>query len=168
MLLRYRARGEIKLREYKSPFLFRETRETSVYLIFLNPFVKSQTSNSMSEIEEASVPLPTAQVESVGAGISLLRPLSRRGYGPGLLLILPDAHSSVPLQELQEKGTPPPLYKWAEEGYTVAEALTSALKDASTPSEILKLAFASLQSQETCNPEGVIGLICESKIYPRS
>ncbi|KAJ5341706.1 hypothetical protein N7541_010830 [Penicillium brevicompactum] len=114
----------------------------------------------MSEIEEASVPLPTAQVESVGAGISLLRPLSRRGYGPGLLLILPDAQSLVPLKDLQEKGTPPPLYKWAEEGYTVAEVLTSALKDASTPSETVKLAFTSLQSQETCKPEGGIGLIC--------
>ena len=44
-------------------------------------------------------------------------PLSRRGRGPGLILLLDPYHGSPKTLD------PPPLQKWAEEGYAVAQVL---------------------------------------------
>ncbi|KAB8268090.1 LEA domain protein [Aspergillus minisclerotigenes] len=112
----------------------------------------------MSDISEPPVPLPAAQVESIRDGISLLPPLSRRGRGPGLILILPDGHSGVNREALEKNGTPPPLSKWAEEGYVVVEILTSALQSA--PSEALNTGFLSIQRQKDFTSDGGVGLIC--------
>ncbi len=45
----------------------------------------------MSSMEnEIEVALPTAELKDLVTGITLLPPLSRRGYGPGLIIILPN------------------------------------------------------------------------------
>ncbi|KAE8152548.1 hypothetical protein BDV25DRAFT_127879 [Aspergillus avenaceus] len=86
----------------------------------------------MSDISEPPVPLPAAQVESIKDGISLLPPLSRRA--------------------LEKNGTPPPISKWAEEGYVVVEILTSALQSA--PSEALNTGLLSIQRQKDFTSDG--------------
>ena len=62
-------------------------------------------------------PLPTPQLEQPLPSVSLLLPLSRRGTGPGLILLLPDLGQNI---LLIENGIPSPLVKWAEESYVVA------------------------------------------------
>ena len=65
--------------------------------------------------------LPNAPRIDLHPNLSLQPPLSRRGHGPGLILIdpgydLPDFPSAeAPSTTLD----PAPQYKWAEEGYAV-------------------------------------------------
>lgn len=66
--------------------------------------------------------LPTAQRPSapcvqVTQDISIQPPLSRRGTGPGLVLIV---SAALDLGSHEKTLDPPPLKKWAEEGYAVA------------------------------------------------
>ncbi|RSL59945.1 hypothetical protein CEP54_007036 [Fusarium duplospermum] len=68
-----------------------------------------------ADITKPPAPLPTAQLKLIKSGISLLPPLSRRGHGPGLILL---AHSSADPLRI-DQGVPSELIKWAEEGYTV-------------------------------------------------
>ncbi|GAA5874823.1 hypothetical protein JCM8547_005251 [Rhodosporidiobolus lusitaniae] len=78
-------------------------------------------------------PLPSAQSVDLAPNVKLQPPLSRRGHGPGLVIVIPspiapsdegkDGGSAE--QEEQEKMRklldPPPLQKWAEEGYAVLQ-----------------------------------------------
>jgi carboxymethylenebutenolidase len=50
--------------------------------------------------------------------ITLQSPLSRRGHGPGLVLVV-DHYAA--LDESATNLDPPPLQKWAEEGFAVAQ-----------------------------------------------
>ncbi|PGH35276.1 carboxymethylenebutenolidase [[Emmonsia] crescens] len=69
-------------------------------------------------IQEDPVPLPSAPPKQLSPNLTLQPPLSRRGHGPGLLLVLPD---NMVLDKTKETLDPPPLQKWAEEGYSVVE-----------------------------------------------
>ncbi|PGG97073.1 hypothetical protein AJ79_09346 [Helicocarpus griseus UAMH5409] len=72
----------------------------------------------MDPQEEEPAPLPSAPPKQLGPNLTLQPPLSRRGHGPGLLLLLPD---NIVLDKSKETLDPPPLQKWAEEGYAVVE-----------------------------------------------
>jgi carboxymethylenebutenolidase len=62
----------------------------------------------------SSAPQPQAETPY----LSLQPPLSRRGKGPGLILVL-DHYALI---ERSEKYLdPPPLQKWAEEGFAVVQ-----------------------------------------------
>lgn len=50
--------------------------------------------------------------------ITLQSPLSRRGHGPGLVLVV---NHYAALDESATSLDPPPLQKWAEEGFAVAQ-----------------------------------------------
>lgn len=68
------------------------------------------------------MPLPSAPVVALAPNASLQPPLSRRGHGPGIVILdpgyeLPSLPSAEPPAETID---PPPQYKWAEEGYAVA------------------------------------------------
>ncbi|KAK6379086.1 hypothetical protein LTS17_006790 [Exophiala oligosperma] len=109
---------------------------------------------------EPPVTLPTAELSKVGEHISLLPPLSRRGKGPGLILVLPQNTPAYP-----EGGTvcvnqtPPPLLKWAEEGFAVVEVREPAFKSASGAQEAIAKAVAALERCDKCNENDGIGLI---------
>ena len=113
---------------------------------------------AQSEVEEPGN-LPVPDLLQISDGISLLSPLSRRGYGPGLILILPD---STPLYEqggtLCLDGVPPPLLKWAEEGFAVVEIRQQALQDGHEK-EALTRAVTALKDCSKCKEEGGIGII---------
>ena len=55
--------------------------------------------------------------------LTLQPPLSRRGRGPGLILLL---DPTQPYHRSTKTLDPPPLQKWAEEGYAVAQVLFPA------------------------------------------
>ncbi|ODH45814.1 hypothetical protein GX48_08100 [Paracoccidioides brasiliensis] len=75
------------------------------------------------DIQEVPVPLPSAPPKHLGPNITLQPPLSRRGHGPGLLLVLPDG---MVADKTKQTLDPPPLQKWAEEGYAVVEVRAPA------------------------------------------
>ncbi|EGE80311.1 carboxymethylenebutenolidase [Blastomyces dermatitidis ATCC 18188] len=68
--------------------------------------------------QEPPVFLPSAPPQPLRQNVTLQPPLSRRGHGPGLFLLLP---SNIALDKTTETLDPPPPQKWAEEGYAVVE-----------------------------------------------
>lgn len=69
---------------------------------------------------------PSAKPISVATDITLQPPLSRRGEGPGLLLIVPKNYNGRDLADVHKTLDPEPLQKWAEEGFAVAEVRVEA------------------------------------------
>ena len=70
--------------------------------------------------DEQPVPLPSAPLQTLSEtpSIVLQPPLTRRGTGPGLIIILPPSLAFQP----NPKGKPldpEPVQKWAEEGFAV-------------------------------------------------
>lgn len=70
-------------------------------------------------IEETPVPLPSAPVVQLADSLTLQPPLTRRGHGPGLVILVP-AYEICPV-EAAKSLDPPPLQKWAEEGFAVVQ-----------------------------------------------
>nr|WNZ75626.1 hypothetical protein [Trichoderma harzianum] len=69
---------------------------------------------------ESAPPLPSAPSSVLGPSSVLQPPLSRRGSGPGIVLVLPSPSTIPPLGPDAEKPLDPePLLKWAEEGFAV-------------------------------------------------
>ena len=108
------------------------------------------------ERKPSSAPLPNAPCVRVNSRITIQPPLSRRGFGPGLLLVVDEALS---LERHDKTLDPPPLLKWAEEGYAVAQILAP-----STPGSLgenLGVALAELKKLESCQPRDKLSLIGE-------
>lgn len=96
--------------------------------------------------------LPVPKVLELEHGIALLAPLSRRGHGPGLIVLVPDfTRHSIAIDD----GVPSPALKWAEESYTVIEIRQSALDREGS----LEKAISALNQHEKCVPKNVIGLV---------
>ncbi|KAH8733006.1 hypothetical protein GQ44DRAFT_745239 [Phaeosphaeriaceae sp. PMI808] len=93
--------------------------------------------------------------QQISPHITLQPPLSRRGTGPGLILVL----DHYALTEQSEKHLdPPPLQKWAEEGFAVVQLLVPG-----NPEEggefPLKRVLDVLKGCEGCEFEKGVGLI---------
>ncbi|KAF9569437.1 NTF2-like protein [Agrocybe pediades] len=66
---------------------------------------------------EAPVSLPSAPLITLAPNVVLQPPLSRRGTGPGIIVILPE---NIELSTSSTKPLDPePVLKWAEEGFAV-------------------------------------------------
>ncbi|KAF2622795.1 hypothetical protein BU25DRAFT_415040 [Macroventuria anomochaeta] len=77
----------------------------------------------MGEAKPSSPPVaPTSypSPQQISPHLALQPPLSRRGKGPGLILVL-DHYALIEASE--QHLDPPPLQKWAEEGFAVAQVL---------------------------------------------
>ncbi|KAI8958327.1 carboxymethylenebutenolidase [Daldinia sp. FL1419] len=82
-------------------------------------------------------------------------PLSRKGSGPGLLLLV---DAELDLRKHDKTLDPPPLYKWAEEGFAVAQFKVTK------PSERLlhdgiREALSALRTMPSCDQIRNIGII---------
>lgn len=97
-------------------------------------------------------PVKPMKPEQVAEGVTIVRPLSRKGTGPGLIVLVPYSDSETPLEI--EDGIPSPRMKWAEEGYCVAEIRPHASSNA------LKTAVTKLLETHECSPKEKMGLIC--------
>lgn len=109
-----------------------------------------------NDITKPPPPLPTTQLTELEPGLSILLPLSRRGDGPGLLVLVPDTDKPLAIVD----GVPSQLIKWAEEGYTVVQIQKRALI-AGAP-EALAKAIQALERCDKCTPKEKIGLVGES------
>lgn len=99
-------------------------------------------------------PLPTPHLSHVGTGISLLEPLSRRGNGPGMIILNPGSESPESSLTIKDY-VPSPLIKWAEEGYAVVQIQPAALDSGEKP---LKLAIDALKQNDKCD-QGKVGIV---------
>ncbi|KAH7086725.1 hypothetical protein FB567DRAFT_526108 [Paraphoma chrysanthemicola] len=91
----------------------------------------------------------------VSPHITLQAPLSRRGKGPGLVLVL----DHYALTEKSEKHLdPPPLQKWAEEGFAVVQLLVPGKVEDGGEFPLEK-ALRVLKECEACEFEKGVGLI---------
>ena len=111
----------------------------------------------MGDNSQSPPALPSPRLQQLDSGLVLLEPLSRKGSGPGLIILTPDSHSTDKLEI--KNGVPSALLKWAEEGYTVIEITKTVLvKDP----QILSQAITILSSNDKCQPKGPYGLIGKS------
>ena len=88
-------------------------------------------------------------------GVSLLRPLSRLGTGPGMIILTHNYDDVLAIKE----GVPSPLIKWAEEGYAVIEIQAKALRTGT--GHIIKAAVEALRNCAKCEPKDKVGLVGE-------
>ncbi len=129
--------------------------------------------------EETPVPLPSAPIIRLAGNATLQPPLSRRGYGPGLVVITPEDPLSpserVP-RDKRENGNesdsrniktldPLPQKKWAEEGYAVVQLNPRGGEQGEGEWDIataLGQAIGALETLEACNVGDRFGLIGKS------
>lgn len=110
-------------------------------------------------------PVPPQQPEKIAEGITLLRPLSRKGHGPGLIILAPppaqnDNNPTTSTPEIQN-GIPSLRMKWAEEGYCVVQIQPHASSSSSSSSSsVLQIAVQALQACAECEPKEKMGIIC--------
>ena len=120
-----------------------------------------------SEANPPAAPPSFPEPQTISTHITLQAPLSRRGKGPGLVLVL----DHYALTERSEKHLdPPPLQKWAEEGYAVVQLLVPG-KVGDGGEFPLKKALEVLKGCDGCEYEKDVGLICKScnpLTYPRA
>ncbi|EHA47811.1 hypothetical protein MGG_09427 [Pyricularia oryzae 70-15] len=109
--------------------------------------------STYSDISKPAPPLPTTNLKSIGSGVSLLAPLSRRGHGPGIILLVPDHEDQLTISQ----GVPSLLVKWAEEGYAVVEIQRKALEGDAAAA--VSLAVDGLAGCEACQPKDKIGVV---------
>ncbi|XWW93355.1 hypothetical protein V2A60_001288 [Cordyceps javanica] len=112
-----------------------------------------------ADISKPPAPLPSAQLQKLTLGISLQPPLTRRGFGPGLIIL-------TTVHEYDEKVThrddaPTPVLKWAEEGYTVVQISAAAI-ETSNADQVFSVAMDALEKSDTCQPKGNVGVVCYS------
>ncbi|ORY51769.1 hypothetical protein BCR35DRAFT_310685 [Leucosporidium creatinivorum] len=123
---------------------------------------------------ERPVALPSAPLVTLASNVSLQPPLTHRGSGPGLVLLLPPLPTEGSLEAQQPKGwkkplDPPPQYKWAEEGYAVLEMVVArdAVGDASGAWDLkrtLAEGVQKLQELKECEGEHIGVVVYEPTI----
>ena len=106
---------------------------------------------------EERTPLPSAKAIVVSPDIVIQPPLTRRGHGPGLVLLVP---SGLDLRGHEKTLDPPPLQKWAEEGYAVAQ-ITLTEGGGEKFQGHLKEVIGALEKLKDCDSVEKIGVICE-------
>lgn len=109
------------------------------------------------------VALPSAQAFAVSETITIQPPLTRRGHGPALIILVP---TGLDVGHAAKTIDPPPLQKWAEEGFTVAQ-IQVADSSASTLKDNLRQALDACSSLKDCDEGPSIGLVCEYHQSPR-
>ena len=98
---------------------------------------------------------PSAHCFEVTPQLSIQPPLSRRGNGPGLVLVV---SAALDLSRHDKTLDPPPLRKWAEEGYAVAQILVNdGVADVAGQ---LGTAVAELEKLPECSGDnfGLVGM----------
>ena len=93
--------------------------------------------------------------KSLSPNMTLQRPLSRCGRGPGLVLLRPASHA--PCNDQNTGLDPAPLQKWAEESYAVVQI---TLDESQSLRERVDQAVAELRSLPECDQEklGLLGM----------
>ncbi|KAF5714330.1 carboxymethylenebutenolidase [Fusarium mundagurra] len=114
----------------------------------------------MSENNFSAPPvLPATRLRNPTASLTILEPLSRRGFGPGLIILVSETGRATSDTLRIDGCVPSPLMKWAEEGYTVAEITEAGLAN---PGEAVSQALKELDAMKSTEPKNVVGVIAYS------
>ncbi|KAI1815125.1 hypothetical protein GGS20DRAFT_545096 [Poronia punctata] len=111
--------------------------------------------------DETPVALPSAPLIKVTGNASLQPPLTRRGDGPGLIIVVPgprDRYGNVTPGILD----PLPQKKWAEEGYAVVQIISENISHEKAIWDIqttIGFAIVALGGLDTCSVKDRYGLI---------
>ncbi|OCK84696.1 carboxymethylenebutenolidase [Lepidopterella palustris CBS 459.81] len=110
------------------------------------------------DANEDPVPLPNAAPIQISPEITIQPPLSRRGHGPGLLIVVDP--ESMPLVKSDKFLDPPPMQKWAEEGFAVAQ-IVAPLPSRYELDKVIALdsAMGALKDLSQCDGIDGLGLI---------
>jgi carboxymethylenebutenolidase len=115
----------------------------------------------MSETSETikSLSLPAAPAISVSPAVTVQPPLSRAGKGPALIILVnQDAATKASIDSID----PPPLQKWAEESFVVAQLdlynLQTSFKDT------LSDTISFIKDLPSFDGNEKFGVICSSYI----
>lgn len=111
--------------------------------------------------------IPNAQPIQISKEITIQAPLTRRGTGPGLILLVPSSrlvevanHMSRGVSRRSTKALDPePLKKWAEEGYAVAQI--AWYTNMGNLSAVVGQAIVELGKMKECEGSEKIGLVGE-------
>ncbi|KAH6647178.1 hypothetical protein BKA67DRAFT_581887 [Truncatella angustata] len=102
--------------------------------------------------------LPSAPIITLATNASLQPPLSRRGRGPGIVLV----DAGLPYSAVAKSVDPAPQKKWAEEGYAVVRLTfpQNGVSDGTWDIEqALERAVKSLVDLETCDTKNKFALV---------
>ncbi|CAG9955611.1 unnamed protein product [Clonostachys rosea f. rosea IK726] len=100
--------------------------------------------------------LPKTSLQPLASGITVVHPLTRRGKGPGLIVIVSQSGITGQSSLAIENGVPCPVMKWAEEGFTTVEITAAALDHATNA---LDIALDGLRNSHTIDSKGLVGLV---------
>lgn len=109
---------------------------------------------------ESDIVIPPSTLPAdLGSQLTIVAPLSRRGHGPGLLLLVDE---NLDLRRHDKTLDPPPQHKWAEEGYAVAQLRVAQSGEEGLVRDGLRLALSELSKASFCDQTKKIGIIGES------
>ncbi|KAI8210333.1 hypothetical protein K4K52_012382 [Colletotrichum sp. SAR 10_76] len=108
-----------------------------------------------ADISKPPAPLPQARPQQLREGITLLPPLSRRGHGPGLIILQQDSSKHLDIID----GVPSALVKWAEEGYVVVGIQAQAISHGGDVPEVMRYALEAMQSCDKLESQSRFGII---------
>ncbi|KAH8599913.1 dienelactone hydrolase [Bisporella sp. PMI_857] len=108
------------------------------------------------DIEETPVHLPSAPAVQIAQNITLQPPLTRRGHGPGLIIVLPD---NFKLVDGPSPLDPQPMQKWAEEGYSVLQIRVPNDPPSWNFTSDLERGVTALEQLPSCDDKGSYGCI---------
>jgi hypothetical protein len=105
-------------------------------------------------VASTSIPPP----QQITAHLTLQPPLSRRGHGPGLILVVDHYALLEPRDGCLD---PPPIVKWAEEGFAVAQVLVPGKVDDGGEFPLAR-AVEGLRGMRECDCDGDegFGVVC--------
>ncbi|KAI0016580.1 carboxymethylenebutenolidase [Xylariomycetidae sp. FL0641] len=122
---------------------------------------------------DAAPALPSAALIQLSSTTTLQPPLTRRGHGPGLIIITPGTDDSATTAVSAESAAtldPAPQKKWAEEGFAVARLAFPASGSGENVGAELRRAVEALKGLQTCDFSGLkFGLIVYGGLaeYPK-
>ena len=112
--------------------------------------------NGVTNGNDDTIPLPSAKPATISSNVVVQPPLTRRGHGPGLILLVP---TGLDLSGSDKTLDPPPLQKWAEEGFAVAQ-ITLGEAQGDKFHIHLQEATNALSKLKECDSVDSMGLIC--------
>jgi carboxymethylenebutenolidase len=113
--------------------------------------------------QEPNFPHLTTKPHCVADNVTLQTPLSRRGIGPGLLVLVPSAYCGTSSGTSSKTLDPEPLQKWAEEGFAVIQVKVA---DIDTAKKECAIGIKALQELPQCSSFHQIGVVGRLPFHP--
>ena len=112
------------------------------------------------------VPLPSARPIDLVDNVTLQPPLSRRGNGPGLFIMVPKEYRGFSKGVGKRTLDPEPRQKWAEEGFAVVEVRIGSRDSSDIAQHAFNIGLDALRKLPECTSDGGVGIIGKLNCFP--